>query len=531
MGRSQVLYNRTKGRFRNKVREHQAEQSRPHSDQHPRGYHNDQPRQERGGNNSYDSSHGKNADASYKKRTRTRSSIGQHTNINESEMLLLADSAAPQYYVEDDSSTLFGGKDNKQSDSFATSASSLDIASLETTLLTCVSIADRLKLPSHVARSLQKEGSSTVVTTTISSSNSGFTSKMGTSGVDARGHEDSEDIVRNARIRKHLFGEFPPTTAAFPPTNIASPELLENGSKGEDSFLASLSLADDDESSAADVIRSSYSGIQERGRVNLPAAPSLVYGTSSSILHHKYNNSNKKKETDDASYSIGPNKIKATEEGDIEVRMKKDDASRQSREFDVGRYAVIDEDDEDSFMTSDHSSSDAKQRLPNNMRNVHVPKTRNSIAGVSAGTGKLDPPTTTRDPPADVIPPLNADPSADSEMLENWLDDVVGEDAASSAAVHPIEAKSGQDAMAANLGRPTGNKKGHPSSVQGFVGTASKNVSTTMTQATAMPKEVTIPHRPMVSAPKATLVVDPGTMSPQEDVEDTLESWLDDVIM
>ncbi|KAL3931913.1 MAG: hypothetical protein SGBAC_011092, partial [Bacillariaceae sp.] len=539
MGRSQVLYNRTKGRFRNKVRSNQSEQpqSQAHNDRHPRGYHH--PISQEAEANKHESSYD-NADSSHKKRSRNRSTIGQNTTINESEMLLLAASAAPQYYVEDDSSTIFGGgtTKDKATHGMAMSASSLDVSSLETTLLTCVSIADRLKLPSHVAQSLQMEGS-TVITTTIPS-RSGVSlecsPRMIERSGDGKGEEDSEDGIRNDRIRKHLLGDSP-TKTAVPPTNVTSPQITEDESKEEDSFLASLSV--DDDESAANVLRPSYSGIKERGASQLPAAPSMVYGTMTSL--HEYKTNSKKKDSDDASYSIGPNKIKATEQGDIEVRIKKkDDASRQSREFDVDRYAIIDEDDEDSYLTSDHS--DAKQRLPS--RIVHVPvtslpvnKTRNKVAAVSAGatrtsalaSGKLDPPATSSDPPAGDIPLLRADPSDDSEMLENWLDDVVGGadgiDGVSSAAIHPMEA-TGRDAVAVRRGLPIGKNSGSPvSSIQGFGGRAS-NVSTM-----SMPKEVTIPQRPIAGVPySTTMAVDLLPTSSQEDAEDTLESWLDDVI-
>ena len=273
-------------------------------------------------------------------------------------------------------------------------------------------------------------------------------------------------------------------------------------------------MYDEDEVSE-DVIRPSYSGIKERGRVNLPAAPSLVYKAHDLKALALSKN---KKEMDDASISIGPNKIKATEQGDIEVRMKKtgaggdDDASRMSREFDVDRYAVISEDDEDSLMTSDQS--DSRHRLPSGpSMSSYANKNRNRVAAVSARAigpagGKRDPPTTTLDPPTNDIPPLQADPSDDSDMLENWLDDVVA-DTASSAAVHPMDM----------------SKKSPPISTL--------QMTTAASQATTMPKEVTIPTRPAVGihANSTVTASAPSATNAEEEAEDTLESWLDDVIM
>jgi hypothetical protein len=488
MGRSQVLFNRSKGRFRSRVRQQTQQEEGRQQHQHvsPTIREEEEKLED---------------DVPSQKRSKS---------ISETDILLLAESK-PQYY-EDDTTTVFGDVDKSVMSSTSYSASSLDITSLETTLLTCMTMSQRLKIPSHVAQTLQSQEFLSLTT-------------------------KHSAAAANDKILSYSIGAQPPPHSA-----PSAPSAPSNG--------------------------------RERERGWLPAAPSHDFQSSKEhfLLQQQ-------QDVDDASYSIGPNKIRTTEGGDIEVRIKqeeshkknkknRDDASLHSREYDVDRYAALedeypeedeeDEEDEDSFTTT--TQGNITPPVPSSILHPSkkiispsiIPKTKDKVASFAKST--MDPPSYYYRPQQlqqqrqqPIEPSTTAAP--DDSILEDWLDSVTASNLGESDSPALVPVNSKLDEVASKLGLPSAprmpttptNSSSGPVPAVDNVSLASSSSLSTITRSTAMPQEVSFPQTnqrrtqpPTLqkesktkSAPKNTTVIPP---IPGGAGVDSLDAWLDDVI-
>ena len=132
MGRSQVLYNRTKGRYRNRIR-------------------NQHQQREQTSSTGNEETLVRNEDNVAKKTERKQSSASKSSSkLNEASLAMLVQSS--NYYYDDLSTS-----ESRDAASAFMENSSLDITSLATTLTRCISVSERLKIPKHVAQAIEKE--------------------------------------------------------------------------------------------------------------------------------------------------------------------------------------------------------------------------------------------------------------------------------------------------------------------------------------------------------------------------------------
>jgi hypothetical protein len=486
MGRSQVQFNRTKGRFRSRVRQQTQQEEGDHQHQHVSP-------------NIREEEAKLEDDVPSQKRSKFKS---------ETDILLLAESK-PQYY-EDETTTVFDDVDKSVVSSTSFSASSLDITSLETTLLTCMTMSQRLKIPSHVAQTLQSQEFISLTT-------------------------KHSAAAANEQILSYSIGAQPlPPSAPSAPSTPSTP-----------------------------------SNDRERERGWLPAAPSQDFQSSKQhfLLQQQ-------QDADDASYSIGPNKIRTTESGDIEVRIRqeeshkknkknRDDASRHSREYDVDRYAVLEdeylgeeEEDEDSFttMTRGNKTSPIPSSVVHPSKEItypsNIPKTKDKVAAFAKST--MDPPSYYYRPQQQQRQqPIEHSTTApaDDSIVDDWLDTVTASNLgeSDSPALFPVNSKL--DEVASKLGlpsaprmptTPTSSSSGSIPAVDN-ISLASSSSLSTISRSTAMPQEVSFPQNnqrrtqpPTLqkenqtkSAPKSSTVIPPIPVGPGVD---SLDAWLDDVI-
>ena len=132
MGRSQVLYNLSKGRYRNRIRKQHQQREQTTST----------------GN---EETLVRNEDNVAKKTEKKQSSASKSSSkLNEASLAMLVQSS--NYYYDDLSTS-----EGRDAASAFMENSSLDITSLATTLTRCISVSERLKIPKHVAQAIEKE--------------------------------------------------------------------------------------------------------------------------------------------------------------------------------------------------------------------------------------------------------------------------------------------------------------------------------------------------------------------------------------
>lgn len=462
MGRSQVLYNRTKGRFRSRVQQQSNERESAES----RRLEPTNRREEE------------------EKAADDLPSQKRSNRISETDILLLAESK-PRYTQEDDF-----GDGNKHS----TFASSLDITSLETTLLTCMTMSERLKIPVHMAETLRAQDFGSLT------------------AADSEAGTDAELV---------------------PP-------------------VASSSVRGTQQQQPLHYMSTSSATTVEEGW--LPSAPSHDYQSSRKhFLNQRQQQQATKAADDSMSYSIGPNKIKTTKDGDVEVRIKPanlsitkqsaDEVSRHSREYDVDRYAALEdeyeesgEDDEDSFTTATRDNT----TLPLPTTIVHpsrqmmapaVPKTRDKVAAfASKKNAPTDPPPQqSRQYPA-IDPSTASEGVVEDDSMLNWLDNVT-----TTVGDKILDSSQLDGTLASDLGlrpsrmMPSGGKA--PISAVDSVSLSSSSSLSTITRSTVLPQEVTFPQTRQTSAkPHSATTMSPPSSIPAGAGEDSLDAWLDDVI-
>eukprot|EP00980_Cylindrotheca_fusiformis_P025752 scaffold14558_cov137-Cylindrotheca_fusiformis.AAC.17 len=436
MGRSQVLYNRTKGRFRNRVRQQSQETPQQHNKQtdsrrrtHHRSAVSETEQEEK--EDRFD-----DAPSSSKRSSRMR----------ETEMLLLAESR-PQYYIQanetdDDAAALFRGSKT------SSSSSTLDVASLETTLLTCITMSERLQIPPHVAETLQPHHDyASLKVDTIPSADGTDAELLLVPSVASTKRTESQSVV-------------PPAN-----TDTAAPQ----GS--------------------------------------LRRAPSQ--GHHSSRMQYT-----RTRDDDDAmSYSVGPNKVRTTQRGDIEVRIKPsyisqriganaivDEASRHSQEYDVDGYAAGLGDPSQDCGDNNNEEDDAHTYPPLMTSSPILPNPRDRVSGAALAArtrAPMDPPSQQQQHRQYAMDHLAAQ---DDSQLENWLDSVTS----------PNEGKSYNNNV---------------SMMPQEVSFPQKNPTRTTTPVLPIPSTQSDNKKP-----KAGVTATPPIPMGEEGAEESLDAWLDDVI-